>query len=281
MQSCLPQQIFRSLITKSMGMAFWVLLFIFPAGVDSAAASDIGKDYFYLQEAAPDNLRNTCSSVFDAIAEGKEGDVGVIVRSLKTINVTYLLDDYDNSLGTDRRKKALKLEDLLAEVEKNKRAIYCKIELALYLEKQNYGHDPVYGDLLSDAFMALDEVYSAAQKSLAQENFARASYAFDLIAPYKDAYQLHLQSAESRKANSVVKSPAPPATNESGTAVDRLVTAAAAGPITLAVAAAQNRPITKVADPSGPIALAAKPGPITVAVNAMADSAQSPDSDHE
>ena len=171
-----------------------VLLIIFSTFGHADAAAEQG-DYFYLQESATEDFPSSCAKVFADIRAGQEEDVGGVVKCLKTINVTYLLDDYDNVLTTDRRKQNyLTYEALLAEVAANKRESYCRIELALYMKNHQAFAGPVYDELLQEAFEKLDETYAEALRSFKNEQFARAAYAFDLITPYHDAYQMQLKA---------------------------------------------------------------------------------------
>ena len=232
----------------------------------SAHSQESAKDYFYLQEEELNSSRNSCANIFGALKKGTE-DVGGVIKSLKAINVNYLLGDYDNSLSSDRRKvNYLKLDDLMREVEENKREIYCRIELAIYMKNDDSFAGPAYDMLLAEAFLKLEETYASAQKSLQREDIARAIYGFDLIAPYHDSYEMSLKAATMLQESSGEKiatiTDAEDQTAES-------VSVKTLGPI--AVAASRSVGSDEAADTvtAGPIVLASRLGPISQAVKMM------------
>ncbi len=225
--------------------------------------------YFYLREPLVEDSLGSCASIFDAIRAGKGEDVGGVVRSLKTINVAYLLDDYDNVLTPDRRKKNyLTYEGLQKEVAAYKRELYCRIELALYLEQDAAFAGPVYDELLREAMRELDTAYASAKSSFAKEQFERAAYAFDLIAPYRDAYEMFI-AAQNRLEEDAAPgvSLAGGGTEDKENASVEAVRDSIPGPILQAFLAGHPMRDLQLSDVQGPIALAVKPGPIVAAVH--------------
>jgi len=236
-------------------------------GSSRAAA---GQTYYYLQEPVAKESRDSCASIFDTIHAGKEEDAGGVVRSLKSINVAYLLDDYDNVLTSDRRKQNyLTYAGLLKEVSALKRELYCRIELALYMEQDAAFAGPVYDGLVSEAMQELDTVYTSAKSSYDKEQFERAAYAFDLIAPYRDSYEMFIAAAEHLKEGK-----APEAATVEGKTGRQIIGAADSepglvpGPILQAFLAEPPAPVLSAPEGRGPISLAVEPGPIVRALHA-------------
>lgn len=216
--------------------------------------------FFYQKLEERRDYRNSCAQIFTDIRQGKAEDVGGIVRNLKYINVDYRLRDYDNALSSDPRKHYVDLDTVLSEVEATKRESYCRIELAMYMKKHQQFSGPVYDQLLEEAYVKLEGTYASALKSLEQEDFARAQYAFDLIAPYKNAYQQFLV-AKIKLASPVAEQTAEVAVGEG-----KKDSKGPAGPIALALAEELQADIVASEEVSGAIARAAQVGPITAAL---------------
>lgn len=244
-------------VAKRIGLISIVLL-VFGSGFGHALEEET--DYLYQRQATQQGARNTCAEIFSALHEGRGEDIGGIVRNLKSINVHYLLEDYDNALSKEQRKKGyLSIEQLRQEVAVGKQGIYCRIELAIYLRDHEEYAGPAYDFLLDEAFRKLDQTYASAVESLEEGNLDRAAYAFDLIAPYKDAQQ-RLRLVAEKIAEQVSL-----ATVEPAEAVPQDLPPADvvgdAGPITLAAGDADLE--MPVAVEEGPIARAARPGPVS------------------
>lgn len=231
------------------------------------------QNYFYQNEPLHETARKSCSDVFEELVVGSAEDVGEIVRNLKSINVHYLLEDYDNSLSSDIRKRNyLTLDGLAREVEENKRGVYCRIELAIYMRQDASFRSPVYDMLLDEAFMKIDQTYASAMASLKKEHYARALYAFDLIAPYSDSHKMYMQVAQTLEALSV-ENVVEIAKADAEFATDGPEAATEVGPVTMAVSGNMNKAVPSKDMSSaielGPIALAAKLGPIMMALNSI------------
>lgn len=240
----------------AVGRALFVL-FLLSLPALSSFAADV---FFYQKLEEQRAYRNSCAQIFSDIRQGKPEDVGGVVRNLKYINVDYLLRDYDNALSSDTRKHYVDMDTVRREVETTKRELYCRIELAIYMKEHPRFAGPVYDGLLDEAYAKLEKTYVSAQKSLEQENFARALYAFDLIAPYRDAYQRMLV-AKAKLAVPVEEPPAEVASGEPGAG-------APAGPITQALRAElQTALVANPDEPPGAIARAAQVGAITAALD--------------
>lgn len=254
-------------------MQWLIVLSVLLVAANNSYSQDRRQGYFYLQENVSGNPVNSCAKIFSEIIKGRAEDVGGVVRSLKSINVQYWLEDYDNALSTDRRKiNYLKLDDLLTEVAENKGSIYCQIELAIYMKNHASFKHTVYDKLLNEAFQKLDSTYSSALDSFERGDFARASYAFDLIAPYRDSQQRYLQASNNHTEESTEKIVAVPEKTKPTLPALKIKSSSGTGPIAIAVDAMINRADAKegaAETKPGPIALAARLGPITAAVNAM------------
>jgi len=223
-------------------------------------------EYFYLNEPVSGQDRNSCAQLFADMRKGKPEDIGGIIRNLKYINVDYLLRDYDNSLSSDSRKNYLKYDDLIREVEATKREVYCKVELAIYMRNHPQFAGPVYDQLLDEAFLKLEETYASAEKSLKRGEIERAIYAFDLIAPYKDAYKKFLDASDrSRELSGETAVAAADVKGET----EPSKPPAEAGPIERAASVPNLAPEDTVRSGAGPIAVAARLGAITAAVEGM------------
>lgn len=175
--------------------------------------------YFYLKENPQKSNESTCSDIFAVVVRGKKQEkgkvAGGIIGSLTYMNVDYLLDDYDHVVQAGRGKKYLKIADLTQEVQASKREIYCRIELAMHMKNDPDFDRLIYKKMLDNVFNKLDKTYQAAATSFKHEDFARASYAFELIAPYKDAYERYLQSSQKVTTRVVTAAAAAPAEIES------------------------------------------------------------------
>lgn len=238
---------------------------LFAAG--PALCLDRKNDYFYLQEVSRESSGKSCADIFTEIVAGKEEDVGGLIKSLKSLNVHYLLEDYDIALYPGLRKNYLKLDDLRKEVAENKREIYCRIELAIYMKNNDSFRGPVYDELLNEVFLKLEKTYSSAMSSYRNEDFARAFYAFDLIAPYNDSDAMRLEVSNKFEGTAAENLAMLPGKTQSNLVAEAVEPADGAGPITLA---AFTRPeMGTVETQPGAIALAAKLGPVTAAVKAM------------
>lgn len=160
----------------------------------SMIASD---GYFYQKEHSSWTNKNSCSSSFEELINSRSRDDSVIsdnvIYNLNYLNTHYLLEDYDDALSPNH-SKFMDLNELISEVNNKKREMYCKIEMAIYL-KDNFA-SPLMDSLLKKPLEILDITYSSAMKSFRHDDFKRAKYAFDLIAPYRDSYQKYLESSK-------------------------------------------------------------------------------------
>lgn len=243
----------------SIGRFLLVLFLLFPLRNGFAE-----EPFFYQKLEERGDYRNSCAKIFTDIRQGKPEDVGGVVRNLKYINVDYRLRDYDNALSSDPRKHYVDLETVRREVEETKRESYCRIELAMYMKGHPQFAGPVYDELLEDAYVKLEATYASALKSLEQEDFARALYAFELVAPYKDAYRRALV-AQAKLAPPVAEASVAmiPADEKKGGIV---------GPIAQALAVDRQAVAAAETDENyGAIARAAQVGAITAAVQVEAD----------
>lgn len=224
-------------------------------------AVEKSSNYLYQMQVGKKAARNSCTEIFSALHEGRGEDIGGIVRNLRSINVHYLLEDYDNALSTDQRNKGyLTIEQLRQEVAADKRGIYCRIELAIYLRDHEGYAGPAYDFLLDEAFHKLEETYASAMESMNEGNLDRAAYAFDLIAPYRDARQ-QLRLVAEKIAAQVDLAVAESSAEEMPESVTQVEVVGDAGPIAQAAADADLEMPVAVED--GPIARASRPGPVT------------------
>ncbi|SHJ90566.1 hypothetical protein SAMN02745165_03508 [Malonomonas rubra DSM 5091] len=229
----------------------------------SAAAE---QDYFYLREKQNSAYRNSCAQVFDDIRNGKEADVGGVIRLLKNLNVDYRLRDYDNAITPRTRQVYVGYDDLIKEVAANKQEIYCKIELAQYMRGKSEFSGPIYDLLLDAAFEKLEETYTKANTSLSSGDFERAIYAFDLIAPYADSYRLFLLAGDKQLEESGALAQQVVEHADDDKVVKRSAGVIAQALIASAESISANAGSSKPKEP-GPIALAARIGAITAALH--------------
>lgn len=251
--------------TKIILQAIGLLVFLL-IGCAQSQAAERPRDFFYQKEPLGSGSRQGCSELFGAILKGKKAAGGGIVKNLRYINIHFLLEDYDNSLSSDPRKnKHLKTDDLLAEIAASKREIYCRVELALYMSEKESFQSPVYDQLVSSALDILQKTYASAEQSVSLKNYERAKFAFDLIVPYKDAYQKYLDADQQLQAATEVSTEQ----SSKGDNPAKSPVSGATGPVALAVLA---KPVAELMeagpDTLGPIALAARPGVVAAAVAA-------------
>jgi len=219
--------------------------------------------FFYQTLEERGDYRNSCAQMFTDIRQGKPEDVGGVVRSLKYVNVDYQLRDYDNALSADPRKHYVDIDTVRSEVDATKRELYCRIELALYLKNHPQFAGPGYDELIDAVYLKLEKTYVSALKSLEHGDFARALFGFELIAPYKDAYQ-QILVAKAKLAGPPPELAAEATAGKDGAATD----ATAGGPIAQALATellTEGTPAKSIDEP-GAIALALQVGAITAAV---------------
>jgi len=247
---------------------FWALFFVIAQlivmlavlqSTSAFSAQRAGNGYFYQQETLQKTPGKSCSEIFAEIHRGQGEDVGGVVKSLNALNVQYLLEDYDDALSRDPRKKGyVELDDLLREVGRNKRDIYCKIEMAIYLQSHEEFAGPAYDALLSKAFEKLEETYTSAKASLDRGELQRALYAFDLIAPYKDSNRLYQDLSGALQKEEVEE--------EIVVAAEEDVSEQAGGAIALSLQVDVKQKGELRSKEPGAIALAARLGPISSAV---------------
>jgi hypothetical protein len=153
--------------------------------------------YFYQQEARTAE-RSSCEIIFSKLEQNQSIDdmIGELIYNLKYINIHYLLEDYDDATRPGAQKRYVNKDDLELEVMTNKRDIYCRVELAMHLSKQPQTVVLGIEDFIEDAVEKIDATYQSAQKSFDKKDYERALFAFDLIAPYKNADQKHLETAK-------------------------------------------------------------------------------------
>lgn len=170
-----------------------VLLIMFLA--EHSFAADNGTQYFFQREASSGE-QSSCEKIMDKLSNSESIDelTGEIIYNLKYINIHYLLEDYDDATKAGRNKKYVNLNDLKDEIKARKRDIYCRVEFAIHISKQPPVVTSPYQDFIDSALEKIDDTYKSAQKSLKKKNYERARYAFDLIAPYRDSYDKHLET---------------------------------------------------------------------------------------